>query len=121
MCKYKKKQNNMRKFRVYNTYDHLGDMHDYDVTIENIDKGKKITLFRSYGGDWSDDCKGEEIFSLLDTGNGVIFPKKIYTKEVDYSKLAELFVILSIINKTDKNPVYGGRVEEVIESNNFNI
>jgi hypothetical protein len=111
----------MRKFRVYNTFDHDGDIHDYDVTIETTDEGEKITLFRSNEGIWADDCRGEELFSLLDTGNGVIFPKKIYTKEVDYSQLAELFVVLSVINKTDRNPIYGGRVEEVIESTNFNI
>lgn len=111
----------MRKFRVYNTFDHPGDTHDYDVTIENTDEGEKITLFKSYGGDWADDCRGEELFSLLDTGNGVIFPKKIYTKEVDYVCFTELFVLLSVMNKTDSIPLFEGRVEEVIESNNFNI
>ena len=111
----------MRKFRVYNTYDGDGDIHDYDVTIEDTDKGDKYTLFRSNGGDWADDCRGEKILSLVDTGNGVIFPKNIYTKDVDYHNLAELFVLLSVINKTDRSPIYGGRVEEVIESINFNI
>jgi len=112
----------MRKFRVYNTFDQKNSqIHDYDVTIETTDKGEKITLYRNNGGDWADDCKGEEIFSLLDTGNGVIFPKNIYSKEVIYSNVAKLFVVLSVINKTDRAPIYGGRVEEVIESVNFNI
>ena len=119
MCKLKLK--NMRKFRVYDTFNGDGEVYDYDVTIEDTDKGDKYTLFRSNGGNWSDDCRREEIFSLLDTGNGVIFPKNIYTKEVNYSQLAELFVVLSVINKKDRTPIYGGRVEEVIESNNFNI
>jgi len=111
----------MRKFKVYNTYDSIIEVHDYDVTIETTDKGENITLYRSNGGDWADDCRGEKILSLLDTGNGIIFPKTIYSKEVDYNQLAELFVVLSVINKTDRAPIYGGRVEEVIESVNFNI
>jgi hypothetical protein len=111
----------MRKFRVYDTFNGGGETHDYDVTIEDTDKGDKYTLFRSNCGNWSDECKGEEIFSLLDTGNGVIFPKNIFSKDVDYHNLAELFVLLSVINKTDYTPIYGGRVEEVIESINFNI
>lgn len=111
----------MRKFRVYNTFDHNTEVHDYDVTMEIINKGEKYTLYRSNEGDWSDDCRGEEILSLVDTGNGVIFPKNIYTKEVDYACFAELFVLLSVMNKTDSTPLFGGRVEEVIESNNFNI
>ena len=111
----------MRKFRIYDTFNGGGEVHDYDVTIEDTDEGEKITLFRSNEGIWADDCRGEEIFSLLDTGNGVIFPKNIYTKDVDYHNLAELFVLLSVINKTDRSPIYGGRAEEVIESINFNI
>jgi hypothetical protein len=111
----------MRKFRVYDTFNGGGEVYDYDVTIEDTDKGDKYTLYRSNGGNWSDHCKGEEIFFLLDTGNGVIFPKNIFSKDVDYHNLAELFVLLSVINKTDRSPIYGGRAEEVIESNNFNI
>jgi len=112
----------MRKFKVYNTFDQKGTQtHDYDITVEDTDKGHKYTLFRSDGGDWADDCKGEELFSLLDTSNGYLFPKNMYSKDVDYSNLAELFVLLSVINKTDLLPIYGGRVEEVIESTNFNI
>jgi hypothetical protein len=112
----------MRKFKVYNTFDQKSSqIHDFDVTIEDTDKGDKYTLYRSNGGDWVDDCKGEELFSLLDTGNGVIFPKNIYSKEVHYCEMAELFVLLSVINKIEDVPIYGGRVEEVIESVNFNI
>lgn len=111
----------MRKFRVYDTFNGGGEVHDYDVTIEDTDKGDKYTLYRSNGANLSDECKGEEIFSLLDTGNGIVFPKKIYTKDVYYHNLAELFVLLSVMNKTDRFPIYGGRVEEVLESVNFNI
>jgi hypothetical protein len=111
----------MRKFRVYDTLNGDGETHDYDVSIEDTDKGQKNTLYRSNGGDWASDCRGEELFSLLDTGNGIIFPKNIFSKDVDYHTLAELFVLLSVINKTDRSPIYGGRAEEVIESTNFNI
>ena len=110
----------MRKFRVYDTFEDT-EIHDYDVIVELTDEGEEFSLYRSNGGNWAEENAGEKIISLLDTGNGIVFPGRD-AEQMDYAEFAELFVLLSVMNKTNYSlPIYKGRIEEVLESVNFNI
>lgn len=105
----------MKQYRVFNTEDDI-EIHEYNITVDVNDNGhEEITLYRSRGETWSDNARGEERIKLIDTGNMMVFPKKMFSGDAGYDDFAELFVIMSFINKTSTMRVYKGRIEEVTD------
>ena len=116
---------NQKIYRVINTHDYKTEnkiVHEYTIMQYMNNNGHEVTaLHRSHDEIWSEDRRGEEIFKLIDTGDMIIYPKKTFVGDVDYAMHAELFIILSFMNKTDRMPLYQGVIEEVVEANSFNI
>lgn len=105
----------MKQYRVFNTE---GDMeiHEYNITVDiNENNHEEITLYRSRGETWTDYVRGEERIKIIDTGNMMVFPKKMFSGDVGYDDFAELFIITSFINKTTTMGVYKGRIEEITD------
>ena len=99
-----------KKCMVINTFGEK-PYHDYDIITEDMDsKAVKYTLLASNSSIWSENYKGKELLSLIDTGNGIKVPKNI-SGEIDYSSTTELFILLSYINTKD-NGLYCGKIEE---------
>jgi hypothetical protein len=73
--------------------------HEYTIHVKTINKGEKFTLYRSNNNVWSSDARGEKIFSMTNTGDGVIFNQKI--KTLDYAQLVELRILLGFENALD--------------------
>lgn len=69
-------------------------IHDYDYVEEVTDLGVVHLLFRSNGEHWTSNCRGEEILSITDTGNGFVFNHSKPKKEMDYSYSLELSILL---------------------------
>lgn len=112
----------IKMYRVFNTHDHPTTVHEYDIIKSiNSDGNEEIVLFRSFDDVWSEDKRGEEIIKLIDTGDAVIYPKKMYTGEVDYAMHAELYILLAFLNKTEHMPLFKGTIEEVVAKNNIEI
>lgn len=108
-------------YRVYNT-ETKNETHEYIITQDrNQDDYLVTTLSRSTEEMWCEDNKGEELISVIDTGNEIIFTKKQFTRDVGYDRFSELFILLSFINKTETYGLYKGRVEQVYPSKNFEI
>lgn len=103
----------MKQYRVFNTEEDV-EIHEYNITVDMNDNGhEEITLYRSRGETWSSPARGEERIKLIDTGNMIVFPKKMFSGDAGYDDFAELFIIMSFINKTSHMPVYKGRIEEI--------
>jgi hypothetical protein len=108
---------NQKNYRVINTHDYKAQnmiVHEYDIVVDMNNNGHEvITLKRSQDDVWASDRRGEEVLSLIDTGDMIIYPKKMYAGDVDYAQHAELFILLSFLNKTEHMPLYQGVIEEV--------
>ena len=114
-----------KKYRVLNTHDYKSEnkiVHEYDIIVDMNKNGHEVTtLLRSHNEVWSEGGRGEEIISLIDTGDMMIFPKKEFAGDVEYDKFAELFVLLSFLNRTDSMPLYKGTIEEVTDTKTYEI
>jgi hypothetical protein len=97
-------------------------VHEYDIIVDINSNGHEVTtLYRSYDDVWSEHSRGEELISFIDTGDMMVFPKKEFAGDVQYDRFAELYILISFINKTQFLPLYEGRVEEVIPDKSFEI
>jgi hypothetical protein len=113
-----------KTYRVINTHDYKSEnlkVHEYDI-IEHVNgEGHQITtLYRSNDHIWSEGSRGEKVITIIDTGNEVIFPKKEFTNEVGYDKFAELYILISFINKTKMN-VYTGDIQQIEITNTYEL
>jgi hypothetical protein len=76
-------------------------LHDYNYVEEVTDSGVIHLLFRSDGAHWTSHCRGEELLSITDTGDGFIFNHGKPKKEMDYSYSLELSILLKKIVLND--------------------
>ncbi len=106
----------MKLYRVMNTFPgEENGRHEYDIHVKQTDKGTKYSLVRSMAGHWSDNVKGQKCVSILDTGDDIILSKNV-TNILDYALGAELFILMSFINKQGlHNCFFMGTIEEVKE------
>jgi hypothetical protein len=112
----------MKQYRVVNTESENSEINEYLITDTMNQNGhQEITLIRSYDENWSSPVRGEERIKLIDTGDMVVFPKRMFAGDVGYDDFAELFILLSFINKTAHMPLYKGRIEEIIPDKTFEI
>jgi hypothetical protein len=87
--------------------------HEYDIYVEDTDKGTKYSLVRSQGGHWSDSAKGQTVVAILNTGDGYKLSKHV-SRDLQYDTAAELFILMSFINKQGfSNCFFMGTIEEV--------
>ena len=86
----------------------------------NANGHEETTLSRSLNDTWADHARGEELIKVIDTGDMMIFPKKMFSGDVGYDRLAELHILMSFINQTEHMPLYQGRIERVTEES-FNV
>jgi len=117
-----------KTYRVLNTHDYKSQnkiVHEYTICVDVTDEGQVVTLNRSYDGVWSEDRRGEEVISLIDTGDYVIYPKKLFSSkfsgEVGYDLHAELFILLTFMNKSERMPLFQGIIEEITPTQTFEI
>jgi hypothetical protein len=112
----------MKQYRVINTETPKKEVNEYTITDTiNANGHQEITLSRSYDETWSEDARGEERIKLIDTGNEYVFPKKMFSGDVGYDSFAELFILLSYVNRTEHMPLYKGRIEEIKQDETFDI
>jgi len=76
-------------------------IHEYDYSEEIVDTGVIHILFRSNGDQWSDHCKGEEIMSITNTGDGFLFNHNKPKKEMDYHYAFYLSIMLKKLSFND--------------------
>jgi len=115
----------MKTYRVTNTLDYQSEnkiVHEYTIMQYMNDNGHEVTaLHRSHDDCWAEGRRGEEVIKVIDTGDMVIFPKKEFAGDVDYDKIAELYILLHFINKTERMPMYQGTIEEIIPTHTIEI
>lgn len=112
----------MQQYRVINTETPKSEVNEYLITDTiNSNGHQEITLIRSYDGNWSSECRGEERIKLIDTGNEYVFPKRMFAGDVGYDSFAELFILLNYINKTSRMSLYKGRIEKINPNQSFEI
>ena len=88
----------VKKFMVFDQE----NLHEYNIVIEETDKGIEYSLFMSESEQWEEHAKGELIISMFNDGNGVTFSKKL--KKLDYSDLFAVRLLLNLENFMDENP-----------------
>ena len=79
--------------------------HDYNVIIVDTDKGKEYSIFYSEGSQWHTHVKGELILKMTNTGDGVVFDRKI-GKNMDYHELLPLHILLTMERCIDPQGKY---------------
>jgi len=88
--------------KTYMVFNHENE-HDYNIVSKLTDDGLNITVYRSNSHTWQSNVRGEKILSLTNNGNGIVFDRKI--KELDYSDLVVLRLLLNFEHQTDDNPI----------------
>ena len=104
----------MKVYRVMNSYPgEENGRHEYDIHVEETNNGIKYSLIRSQAGHWSDSAKSKTVVAILDNGDELVLSKHI-KQRIGYDVAAELFILMSFINKQDLiNCFFMGTVEEV--------
>jgi len=69
---------------------------EYVILIKEGSKSTKYELYASQSELWNDSTKGELLMVISDDGNGVKLDEKY--KELDYSQVKYLRILLSINN-----------------------
>ena len=111
----------MEQYRVFNIEKETCN-YEYDITVETNDKGHKVhTLYRSGADSWSHNTKNEKILTIIDTGNSMVIPSLKISESVGYDTFAELFILMSFINKTESMPFFQGKIEKVEPENIMHI
>jgi hypothetical protein len=112
----------MKQYRVINTFDGNQDQHEYNIEVIKENNAVTFEMYRTNNDVWGESRKGEKCISIVDTGDGFLLPKNI-KGELDYDVAAELYILLSFINKKDKAlpSLFEGTIEtiEIIDSINL--
>jgi hypothetical protein len=77
--------------------------HIYTITKRETKKGEVFTMNRSNSEGWVEECRGEEMFSMTNHGDGVKFKNKI--SNLDYGQMEALRILLEFENKTYTCPL----------------
>ena len=85
----------MKTIRIY---DKQTKAWEYTLISEEVKKGIRYTLSYSESEHWRNP--GEEVLSVIDTGNDFKFEKAI-GKTLDYGQISELQLMLTLIKLTD--------------------
>lgn len=89
-------------YKKYMVLDHDGN-HDYDLTVETTNEGELFCLSHSNGDQWTEHTKGTLALSMVDTGNGYQFDRKL--KNLDYSIAFCVRLLLNFeVEIHDQNP-----------------
>lgn len=89
-----------RKFHLKNE----DGEHEYTVVAKITDDCTTYTLKRSKNIlIWSEKALGEKLFTLIDTGNNIIFEPKIKKDVMFYSYFGDLFILIKAISEIDTN------------------
>jgi len=104
----------MKIYRVMNTFPgEENGRHEYDIRVQETNRGTKYSLVRSQAGHWSDCVKGHTVCAVIDDGDGFKLSKHV-TRYMDYAIMAEIFILMSFINKeTFPNSLFMGTIEEI--------
>jgi hypothetical protein len=78
-----------KKFRLF-----VQSTHEYDIIIEEDERGYTYSLYYSNLSEWS--FPGKLIFSILDDGTDLHISKKL-GKKIDYSEMVELKILFNFI------------------------
>lgn len=76
-------------------------LHEYTITKELLDEGLKLSLYSSKGYQWCENVRGICLLTMTDNGNGFTFNKT--NKNLDYSEVNELRILLDFENAMDNN------------------
>ena len=79
----------------------IDGIHDYDYSEEVVDDEVIHILFRSNGKHWTSSCRGEELISITNTGNGFVFNHSKPKKEMDYDYAFCLSIMLKKLSFND--------------------
>ena len=91
----------MDHYKVFNIEGNK-EIYEYNITVQiNKNGHEEYTLSRSLDDSWSENVRGQELIKIIDTGDMMIFPKKMFAGDVGYDVFAELFILMSFINKTE--------------------
>jgi len=88
----------IKKFMVFDQE----NVHEYNIVVEETDKGVEYSLFMSESDQWNEHAKGDLVLSMINDGDGVIFSKKL--KKLDYGDLFAVRLLLNLENFMDENP-----------------
>jgi hypothetical protein len=103
----------MQQNRVINTFPgEEFNRHEYNIVVESTDAGTKYSLVRSNEEHWAEGHRGQTVCAILDNGDGYRLSKHV-TRDLGYDIAAELFILMSYINKTDNLSLFKGIIEMV--------
>lgn len=102
----------MVQYRVINKFQgEEFDRHEYNIHVENTERGTKYSLVRSNAEHWAESFRNTTACAIIDDGDGYIMSKH-FKKEMDYAITAEFLILLVFINKTDNFSLFEGIIEQ---------
>lgn len=73
------------------------DEYEYDLIVKKtIKNASKFELYASNNSTWTEHAKGELLLAIKDTGNGIIFDRKI--QKSDYATAEHIRIVLMFMH-----------------------
>lgn len=78
-------------------------LHEYDIKVNINEEGiKTFRIFLSDAEQWVESARGELQLTMADHGDGIIFEPEL--KDIDYSMLTCVRLLMGIERELDENP-----------------
>lgn len=90
----------MYQRKEYMVIDNEG-VHEYTIIVEETKEGERFSLYTSNGSQWNAHARNMLCLSFVNDGNGIKFDRKL--KELDYSELLYVRLLVNFEHQTDRN------------------
>lgn len=88
--------------------------HEFNITVEVIDKGTKYSIFASNNDIWTEQTKNELLLSMIDTGDDIKFDRRIRTMDYEVVQYVRILLQLEVFLDTNLKDKYKLIEENVI-------
>jgi hypothetical protein len=107
---------------VYHVISDSGDgfEHEYTIKVREIESGTMYSMEYSDSDEWSDNLRGQNIFHILNTGNGFKWVDTLPRLTLEYDEMYQLQVFLRFIQNIEASDWSTTKILKVKEVSSYN-
>ena len=107
---------------IYHVISDSGDgfEHEYTIKVREIESGTMYSMEYSDSDEWSDNLRGQNIFRILNTGNGFKWVDTLPRLTLEYDEMYQLQVFLRFIQNIEASDWSTTKILKVKEVSSYN-
>lgn len=99
-----------------------GYQHEYTIKVSGSDSGTFYSMAYSDSNTWSEETKGDTIFTILNDGNGYKWMHTtLMSFYIDYLVFHQYSIFFRVIQQLESDPKFSIKVLKINELTNFNF